>query len=440
MHKKESYLFEYKIIYILIITSIFFSVSQLALDLNDVFIVNGYWVLSVEFIVLFWVFGKLYGAFSINQYRVSELVFANVISVLLSGVFLFMTLIFNQAYTFQWMNMVAVLVVMLISTVTLSVFSNRIYVHYFTKTPSLVIYDFESIDSLKYKFRDRKHVLNLENAEFIHILKPLHMIEERMATYTSILLSTQNIIKRNELMQLGFKHNKDVFVVPVIQDVLLKNMTRINLYESSLWHMDGQHTMSVSERFLKRLIDVMGSIIALIMFSPLLVFLFVVVKFDDGGPFIYTQERLTQGGKSFKVYKIRSMNTDAEWDGVARLAQKNDNRITRVGKYIRRYRVDEVPQFLNVLFGDMSLVGPRPERPDIYTAVEEDLPYFKERLKIKAGLTGYAQVYGRYNTSLKDKILMDIEYINNRSFLLDLKIILITIKILFLRESSEGVS
>ena len=141
----------------------------------------------------------------------------------------------------------------------------------------------------------------------------------------------------------------------------------------------------------------------------------------------------------FKVYKFRSMRTDAESDGVARLAGENDDRITPVGKVIRKVRIDELPQILNVLKGDMSIVGPRPERPELAAENEKIMPEFSYRLKVKAGLTGYAQVLGKYNTTPYDKLRLDLMYIEQYSFLLDLKLILMTIKILFVPESTEGV-
>ena len=153
----------------------------------------------------------------------------------------------------------------------------------------------------------------------------------------------------------------------------------------------------------------------------------------------YTQERLTKDGRIFKVYKFRSMRTDAESAGVARLAGENDDRITPVGKIIRKVRIDELPQILNILKGDMSIVGPRPERPELAAENEKEMPEFRYRLKVKAGLTGYAQVLGKYNTTPYDKLRLDLMYIEQYSFLLDLKLILMTIKILFISESTEGV-
>ena len=166
----------------------------------------------------------------------------------------------------------------------------------------------------------------------------------------------------------------------------------------------------------------------------------IAVKACDGGPVIFSQERVTVDGRRFRVYKFRSMIVNAEKDGVAVLASQHDSRITPVGKVIRATRLDELPQLYNILRGDMSLVGPRPERPEIMKKYEESIPEFSYRLKVKAGLTGYAQVYGKYNTTAYDKLKMDLMYIENYSLLMDLKLLFMTVKVMFMKESTEGLS
>ena len=183
----------------------------------------------------------------------------------------------------------------------------------------------------------------------------------------------------------------------------------------------------------------MLSALGCIVTSPIMLITALCIKLYDGGPVFYTQDRLTRDGKVFKVYKFRSMKTDAEKDGVARLAGEHDDRITPVGRVIRKVRIDELPQLLNILNGDMSIVGPRPERPELASENEKIMPEFRYRLKVKAGLTGYAQVLGKYNTTPYDKLRLDLMYIEQYSLLLDIKLILMTIKILFIPESTEGV-
>ena len=164
-----------------------------------------------------------------------------------------------------------------------------------------------------------------------------------------------------------------------------------------------------------------------------------VIKLYDGGPVLYKQIRCTRDAKEFKILKFRSMRVDAEKDGVARLAAKNDSRITPVGKFIRAVRIDELPQLINILKGEMSFIGPRPERPEIIAQYMEEMPEFAFRMKVKAGLAGYAQVYGKYNTTPYDKLKLDLTYIENYTVWLDIRLMLLTLKILFKAESTEGV-
>ena len=190
--------------------------------------------------------------------------------------------------------------------------------------------------------------------------------------------------------------------------------------------------------FIKRLLDIVISAVALVVLSPIFIVTAIAIKATDHGPVFYKQIRLTKDGKEFGILKFRSMRVDAEKDGVARLATKNDSRITPVGKVIRATRIDELPQLLNIFKGDMSVVGPRPERPEIAKEYEESIPEFAYRLKVKAGLTGYAQIYGKYNTTAYDKLKLDLMYIESYSILEDLKLILATFKIVFTKESTEG--
>ena len=192
--------------------------------------------------------------------------------------------------------------------------------------------------------------------------------------------------------------------------------------------------------FMKRMFDVVLSLLAISVTSPIMLITAIAIKATDGGPVFYKQCRLTKDGKTFNVLKFRSMRVDAEKDGVARLSTgAKDNRVTSVGKIIRKVRIDELPQLFNILLGDMSIVGPRPERPEIAAQYEAVMPEFSLRLQTKAGLTGYAQVYGKYNTDPYDKLQMDLMYIASPSFLEDLKICFATVKILFIPESTEGI-
>ena len=179
----------------------------------------------------------------------------------------------------------------------------------------------------------------------------------------------------------------------------------------------------------QRVMDIVLCLIALIIGIPLMVIFGVLIKIEDNGPAVYKQERVGKGGKCFYLYKLRSMRTDAEKFG-AQWAEKDDPRITKIGKFIRKTRIDEIPQLFNILRGDMGIIGPRPERPMFTVQFDEEIPGFINRLAVKPGLTGWAQVNGGYEATPAEKLEDDLYYIKNRSFLLDMKIIFKTVGVI----------
>ncbi|MGY5266000.1 sugar transferase [Paraclostridium bifermentans] len=186
-----------------------------------------------------------------------------------------------------------------------------------------------------------------------------------------------------------------------------------------------------------RILDLISSIIGLIVGIPLILIFAVFIKIEDKGPIFYKQERLGKNNRIFYVYKLRSMKVDAEKNGGAQWATKNDPRITKIGTFIRKTRIDEIPQLINILKGDMSLIGPRPERPELTYQFEKEIPGFTKRLIVKPGLTGLAQVNGGYDISPKEKLYWDIKYIQNRCISMDIKIIIKTIKVVITGEGAR---
>lgn len=193
---------------------------------------------------------------------------------------------------------------------------------------------------------------------------------------------------------------------------------------------------SVLYPILKRTIDLLVSVIGLLLSIPIIILIGIAIKLESSGPVFYIQERVGLNGKYFKIYKFRSMYIDAEKNG-AKWAEKNDPRITKVGSFIRKTRIDELPQFWNVFVGDMSLIGPRPERPIFTAQFNKEIPGFINRLKVKPGITGWAQVNGGYELTPKEKLELDIYYINNMNLWLDFKIMLKTITVILTGEGSR---
>ncbi len=256
--------------------------------------------------------------------------------------------------------------------------------------------------------------------------------------YTALVVWDTRMDSRNRLIKFGYAHSIRVYVMPKITDVILRGAEELHLFDSPLL-LTREYRLSMEQRFFKRAIDIGCSVILLILSLPIMLLTAIAVKLYDGGPVLYKQIRCTKDQRQFAIMKFRSMRTDAEKDGVARLAQKEDARITPIGRFIRKVRIDELPQLLNILKGDMSFIGPRPERPEIICQYVEIMPEFAFRMKVKAGLAGYAQVYGKYNTSPYDKLKLDLTYIENYSLWLDFKLMLLTLKVLFWPDSTEGV-
>ena len=273
---------------------------------------------------------------------------------------------------------------------------------------------------------------------FVKCENNIDEILEDLNKNNGVVLCGIDPLMRKRIMDFCFENSMPIFVVPDSSDIILKSATVLSMQDMPLFQCH-RGELSMIDEAIKRLFDVCASLIGIIVLSPVMLLSALAVKLYDGGPVLYKQDRLTIRGEVFKVYKFRSMVVDAEKDGVARLAQAGDSRITPVGMVMRRYRIDELPQLFNILKGDISVVGPRPERPEISKQYEKTMPEFKYRLKMKAGLTGYAQVLGRYNTTPYDKLMWDLMYIESYSFMMDLKIILMTIKILFVPESTQGI-
>lgn len=265
------------------------------------------------------------------------------------------------------------------------------------------------------------------------------LLRKELSRYDAVLLNGLQDSQRDEILKICYEADKRVYFTPTISDILVKASGNFNVFDTPLY-LNRNLPMTFSQRFWKRFFDIVLSLVSLCILSPLFLGISIAIKVNDKGPVFYRQTRCTLGGKEFQILKFRSMVVDAETDGKSHPAIDNDGRITKVGKVLRATRMDELPQLINILKGDMSIVGPRPERVEHVRRYTEELPEFRYRLKVKGGLTGYAQVYGKYNTTALDKLKMDLVYITNYSLLLDVQIMFETVKVLFQKDSTEGFS
>lgn len=286
----------------------------------------------------------------------------------------------------------------------------------------------DKINAIRYKYHVVDRISCHENEA---------VIRGRIREYDAVLLNDLPAHDENRCLKICFEAHRRVYFVPKISDILVKNAEELNLIDAPLF-FNRNNGIGPVQRFVKRFFDIFLSLFTLIVFSPIFIFVATAIHLEDGGPVFFKQERVTIGEKRFMILKFRSMIVDAEKDGRPHPAGEKDDRITKVGRIIRACRIDELPQLINILKGDMSIVGPRPERWEHVEKYSEDIAEFNFRHSVKGGLTGYAQVYGKYNTTALDKLKLDLLYITNFSILLDLQIIFETVKILVQKESTEG--
>ena len=276
-------------------------------------------------------------------------------------------------------------------------------------------------------------------AEAVHYSENDELINQKISSHDAVLIGDIPSHEKNRILKQCLRVNKRVYMVPKISDVIVRYSEELNLIDTPLF-LCRNRGLSLYQKAIKRIFDILLSLIALVLLSPILIITAIAIHHEDNGPVFFRQERCTINGTKFRILKFRSMIVDAEKDGRPHPAGEKDDRITKVGRFIRATRIDELPQLINILKGDMSIVGPRPERVEHVEMYTKEIPEFVFRLKVKGGLTGYAQVYGKYNTTALDKLKLDLMYIENYSLLLDLQIIFETVKILFQKESTEGFS
>ncbi len=304
-----------------------------------------------------------------------------------------------------------------------------------SKKNMVMIYGTENALKLQFKANTRLSQYHVSKA--ISVEEDFIKIISEINRYDGVIINDLPGKKRNNILKYCYFNGIDAYVVPKISDIIIRGADDFNLLDTPIVVTNGKG-LTLTQRMLKRVMDVVLCLIAMVPASIIMVITAICIKLDDGGPVFFCQERVTRGGKRFNVIKFRSMIVDAEKYNKPIPAVDQDPRITKVGRVIRATRIDELPQLFNILKGEMSIVGPRPERVEHVDKYSQEIPEFIYREKVKGGLTGYAQIYGRYNTSAYDKLRLDLMYIEDYSLVLDIKLIFRTIRILFQKDSTEG--
>ena len=392
---------------------------------------------GVLFSLLYWFFAKMYQAQKIGLHRLMELGYFQVLSFGMADVVLLIASIlwFHGLEKLNILSYILTFVGQILIVSIAAFICNRLWAKHDTPRKLIIIYGTEEYVSFLKDLYRKKHRYDVVGCfpEGTSLDELKSLVEQCHSIY---LYGVGHETKK-EWVYYCHLIEKDIYITQDIDELLMRGFDVSHTFDTPFIR-----TKRVPEKWyyiaVKRLVDIICSALALIILSPVFLVVAIAIKKYDGGPVLYKQTRLTKGHREFTIYKFRSMIMDAEKDG-ARLASQNDDRITPIGKKIRKVRIDELPQLYNVLKGDMSLIGPRPERPEIEQEYKETLPEFGLRLEVPAGLSGYAQIFGKYNTTPANKLKLDLLYINQRSLFLDFKLILYTIKILFIPESTEGV-
>lgn len=382
-------------------------------------------------------FLKIFGGFKVGYLRNMDALYGQALAIFFQNLVAYLQLSLIGLWRFgsNLEHFVYLVFAEVLLAVAWTLLTRYFYAKLYPPHQMLLIYGDFSPKQLLEKLDSRKDRYQIR--EMIHLSAGVDAILEKIKGYDTIIIGDIPSRERNRFLKFCYWHEIRCYSVPKISDIIITGADRIDLFDSILM-LSRNNGLSVGERFFKRLMDLTLSLLACILLSPLMLIIAAAIKAHDGGPVFYRQDRLTKDGKTFQILKFRSMIVQSEEEG-ARLACENDDRITPVGHILRRSHFDELPQLFNILMGEMSIVGPRPERQEIFEQYEESIPEFKFRLKMKAGLTGYAQVYGQYNTVPYDKLKLDLTYIENYSLWLDIKLCFLTVKILFQKEKSEGV-
>ena len=399
------------------------------------FYYKGHWLVGAFYAFFFLTFSHIYGGMSYGYLKNTNIIFSQILALLCTNIVIYLEIVLLSA---RFVKVVPMFELTVIEAAFLSISTciiDRLFKTLFPPHKITVLYQEYDPSELLRKVKTRKDRYRIQetvdvNREWDELICIIDKCE-------SILVYDVHSELRNKIVKYCYEKDIRLYVTPKISDILIRSSDNIHLFDTPLMLLRN-NGLNFEQRILKRLLDVIVSLVVIIVTSPIMAIIALAIKLYDGGPVFFKQKRCTLDGKVFEIHKFRSMIVDAEKEGISIPATDKDPRITPVGNVIRMTRLDELPQVFDILIGNMSIVGPRPERVEHVEKYTKEVPEFAYRLKVKGGLTGYAQIYGKYNTTPYDKLKLDLMYIQNYSILLDLKLILMTVKIIFMKESTEG--
>ena len=367
--------------------------------------------------------------------RISDVLVSQTIALFIANFITYWQLCLIANQLISPVPMLVLLVLGVAVAMACTIFFSWTYHKIYMSKKMLMVFGSRESVALKFKMDTRPDKYRIE--KLIPAEVGLQKICEELPNFDAVVLSDLSAELRNDILKFCYQNSIRAYLAPKLTDIILRGASNISLFDTPLLLVrDGG--LTPIQRFMKRAMDLILCAIAMIVAAPVMLVVALAIKLEDRGPVFYKQKRATLDGKVFEILKFRSMIVDAEKEGFSIPATGRDPRITKVGRIIRATRVDELPQILNIIKGDMSIVGPRPERVEHMEKYGKEVPEFILRTKVKGGLTGYAQIYGKYNTSPYDKLRLDLMYIQNYSLMLDIKLILMTVRIMLKKESTEG--
>ena len=420
---------------VLILTVMYYITWQKGYDFAY-FVYMGKYVLMGVYAVLLYVFFQNLDCIMFGQLQRLDLIIGQTIALCLTNGLTWLQLCLIANAVISPVPMLVLLGLQILVAVILVYAYTGLYYKLYAPHDMLLIYGNKRGVGLKIKMDARRDKYNV--SKLICVDAGFEAICQEIRKHEAVILTDVPAQVRNDILKYCYQHRVRTYVAPKLTDIMIRGARQNNLFDTPLMLVKGTG-LTPMQRVVKRTMDIVLSAAALLILAIPMAAVAIAIKLEDGGPVFYKQKRMTRNGREFEILKFRSMIVDAEKYAGAVLATEDDPRITKTGKFIRATRLDEIPQIINILKGDMSIVGPRPERKVLADEYCKEIPEFAYRLKVRGGLTGYAQIYGKYNTSAYDKLRLDLMYIENYSLMLDIKLIILTFRIIFSKDSTEGI-
>lgn len=417
------------------LSSVVFTSALRGIFASDLRPIDDHATSIIPIIILTALFLYITGSYAVTSKRSIELILTGSFAILLSDL---AAVLIMFVYSFIWFDIPAFIFTVLMQILAFSIWIvvARIIYKSFKKPQKAVVvcYDIENADSYIKKIQgypDKYEITSIVSYDDANLYYSICQSE-------AVFMLDLSSKKREKVAQYCLALNKNIYILPELYEISVQHCALEQVDDIPFFFCKPM-TLTMEEKLIKRVFDLVASAIAIILTAPIMLVVAILIKKDDGGHVFYKQERITENYRPFNVIKFRTMVENAEEISGATLSTKDDPRITKIGKKLRALRLDELPQLFNIFIGDMSFVGPRPERDVFIQEYVKEVPEFVYRLNVKAGLTGLAQVRGKYNTTPQDKLKMDLLYINDFTFLNDIKICFLTLKVIFTKESTEGI-